>query len=137
MIHTQTVGPAMSHELPIIRNIAAEYALLSTVSWTMLNRFVGTEELVVARIDGVARGFARWHTRADGWHTLYVIAVSRSYRRRGLGFSLMQFIPTPIQLRCPFNSPARDFFRSIGMTEADYKPGRRRVLIDYSLQEWK
>lgn len=72
-------------------------------------------ELHVAECNGAVVGFARFHTRRDGWTTLYDLAVLPDAQRSGIGRNLLYSVPTPLRLKCPASSAANDFYRNAGL----------------------
>lgn len=72
-------------------------------------------ELHVADTDGAVVGFARFHTRRDGWTTLYDLAVAPDAQGQGIGRNLLYSVPTPFRLKCPQASAANAFYRNAGL----------------------
>lgn len=72
-------------------------------------------ELHVAERNGDVVGFARFHARRDGWHTLYDLAVHPDHQRAGMGRSLLYSVPVPVRLKCPATSAANTFYHNAGM----------------------
>lgn len=72
-------------------------------------------ELHIAEQDGAVVGFARFHTRRDGWATLYDLAVAPNAQRQGIGRNLLYSVPTPLRLKCPVGSRANMFYRRAGL----------------------
>lgn len=52
-------------------------------------------ELHVAELDGQVVGFARFHTRRDGWHTLYDLAVAPKWQGLSIGRNLLYSVERP------------------------------------------
>ena len=75
-------------------------------------------ELHVAERGGEVIGFARFHARRDGWHTLYDLAVHPDHQRIGAGRNLLFSVPVPVRLKCPVSSAANTFYRNAGMIHA-------------------
>lgn len=76
-------------------------------------------ELHVAVSGRQVVGFARFHTRRDGWTTLYDLAVHPSYQGQGMGRNLLYSVPTPFRLKCPEASPANRFYGNCGLVAMD------------------
>lgn len=85
-------------------------------------------ELHVAEVYGQVVGFARFHTRRDGWTTLYDLAIDPAYQGCGMGRNLLYSVPQPTRLKCPVcvngkPNPANAFYANAGfrLTETDGK----------------
>lgn len=73
------------------------------------------DELHVAEQDGIVAGFARFHTRRDGWTMLYDLAVALCAQGQGVGRNLLYSVPTPLRLKCPAASAANAFYCHAGL----------------------
>lgn len=100
-------------------------------------------ELLVARLGSRVVGFVRFHKRRDRAATTYEIATDPSFRRRGIGGSLVRAVLDAcrasgvrlLRLSCPAELPANEFYRSAGFTQANRRsnPGRSRPLIEWQI----
>ena len=83
------------------------------------------------------QGFLHFHHRLDGKSTLYHLCVLPKERRKGLGKLLVstwennarKHGATILQLKCPENLDANQFYEKIGFTQIDIYAGKRRKLI--------
>ena len=102
-----------------------------------IEKAVGDRELIVGTVchagagDGID-GFCRFHKRLDGWITIYEIFVLLQCRRMGLGRCMIEALDMPLQLKCPVDSPANEFYKSIGFCLACVEPGK-----NCELNVWK
>ncbi len=100
-------------------------------------------ELLVARLGSRVVGFVRYHKRRDRAATIYEVATDPSFRRRGIGGSLVRAVVDAcrdsgvrlLRLSCPAELPANEFYRAAGFTQASRRsnPGRSRPLIEWQL----
>jgi GNAT superfamily N-acetyltransferase len=93
-------------------------------------------ELYIAEAHGHIAGFVRWHSRRDGWHTIYEIASARQFRGIGVGRALLNAVPRPLRLKCTEDNPANDWYARQGMTLIRTEPGRKRTLNVWEKSEW-
>jgi hypothetical protein len=72
----------------------------------------------------------------DGHATIYEIAVLPEHRQRGVGRALVEAVVQEavlrgcvlLQLKCPIDLPANEFYRRAGFAEAGIEEGKRRPL---------
>jgi ribosomal protein S18 acetylase RimI-like enzyme len=90
-------------------------------------------EAAIARLDGGAAGFALWYQTFSTWTGrpglwLEDIFVKPEYRRRGVGRALLTYLAVLCEQRgyarlewsvLDWNTPAIDFYRSLGATAMD------------------
>jgi ribosomal protein S18 acetylase RimI-like enzyme len=96
-------------------------------------------ELLVATVGQRVVGFARYHVRLDHKLTVYEIAVNQENRMKGLARAMVAEIVvrgtargvTIIQLKCPIDSSANNFYRHMGFHPSEVLRGRKR-----NLQVW-
>lgn len=102
-----------------------------------LQRSIASEELIVAVSDETAIcGFIHYHHRKDAKTTLYSVVVEQDYRRCGIGQRLVDLLLCEarglgqhlIQLKCPLELEANEFYRNIGFGLAETAPGKLRPL---------
>lgn len=82
------------------------------------------------------KGFLHFHHRQDARSTLYHLCVLQEERRRGLGKLLVSAWEDNarkngvkiLQLKCPINLDANEFYRKIGFTQVEIQEGKRRNL---------
>jgi ribosomal protein S18 acetylase RimI-like enzyme len=92
--------------------------------------------LLVALLDGKVVGFVHFRCCRDGHATIYEIAVLPEHRQRGVGRALVEAVCQEaalrgcvvLQLKCPIDLSANEFYRRVGFTEASIEEGRRRPL---------
>jgi len=79
-------------------------------------------------------GFVVFHHRRDSQTTLYLIAVRE--KRKGIGKALVMAVIDDarrkgkefIQLKCPVNLPANEFYKRLGFVLERVDEGKRRKL---------
>jgi ribosomal protein S18 acetylase RimI-like enzyme len=92
--------------------------------------------LIVAIWDGKVIGFVHFRCCRDGHATIYEIAVLPEHRQRGIGRALVEVVVQEaalrgcvvLQLKCPIDLSANEFYRRVGFTEAGIEEGKRRPL---------
>lgn len=90
-------------------------------------------------------GFVNFRIRQDRICTLYEIAVAPDHQRQGIGVRLIQALIRRaheerchhVQLKCPIDLPANEFYAVVGFTLIGTESGKRRCLNlwHYSLAE--
>jgi GNAT superfamily N-acetyltransferase len=83
------------------------------------------------------KGFLHFHHRRDGRSTLYHLCVLPEERKRGIGKLLVAAWEddarshgvTILQLKCPIDLEANEFYRHIGFNQVDIQEGKRRKLL--------
>lgn len=86
-------------------------------------------------------GFVEYHHRRDSQTTLYHIAVHSDHRRQGIGRQLVDALirdaaqcnKRVIQLKCPVDLQANEFYERLGFSQIDVQPGRNRDLAVWRL----
>ncbi len=97
---------------------------LPYISKVSLRDSAAKRELHVAAFGAQVIGFTRFHTRRDGWTTLYDLATDPRYQGLGVGRNLLYSVPQPTRLKCPVASTAANaFYAGAGfrLTESDGK----------------
>jgi len=92
--------------------------------------------LYVAESAEVLVGMIDWWARRDGVVVLYNVVVAPAARGRGAGGLLLDTMihwararnAVAIQLKCPLDLPANEFYRHHRFTLTDQEPGKRRPL---------
>lgn len=128
---TITIRPATLDDIGLIKQIASRYsAELGYVMYPALREAVGRSELTVACApSGSPVGFVNWHTRRDGWTTVYEIAVAPSLLGQGVGKQLIDSVPRPTRLKCTLdNDRANGFYHANGFALVRVEDGRKRQL---------
>jgi plasmid stabilization system protein ParE len=87
-------------------------------------------ELHVAEYGSAVVGVVRWHTRHDGWRTVYDLISEQP----GAGRALLDVVPAPRRLKCPEDLPANGFYAHCGGTLVRVEQGRSRRL---NVWEWQ
>lgn len=87
-------------------------------------------ELHIAKAEGIVLGFARFHTRLDGWTTLYDLAIDPRYQGLGAGRNLLYSVPTPMRLKCPIQINANLFYQHAGMRHCGTEVTRNGDLVN-------
>lgn len=75
-----------------------------------------------------AGAFVRYHTRRDGWTTIYELCVDEPVRKMELGKTLMEIIPKPFSLKCMLNNTSNIFFERIGLIQKTTVQGKHCFL---------
>lgn len=97
--------------------------------------------LYVAEVEGRILGMIDWWARRDAVVVLYNIVVDPQQRSAGVGRQLVATMIAwarerragEIQLKCPAELPANDFYRRLGFQLTRREAGRRRPLNCWSL----
>jgi hypothetical protein len=121
------VRPATEDDLPWVKAMADRHRpQLGFLTRAML----GSATLLVAP----EAGFVRYHTRRDGWSTVYdLCSEGRTQGLEGVGRRLLEAVPVPRRLRCPEHIAANGFYRHVGGHRAARERGKRRRL---NVWEW-
>ncbi len=92
------VRKAKPDEAPLIQKMARKYSKeLGFVSLPEIRKGIDNQEAHVAEVDGELVGYALFHTRRDGWTTLY--SLCSVLNGQGVGSKLLWSLPTPLQLK--------------------------------------
>jgi ribosomal protein S18 acetylase RimI-like enzyme len=128
---------ATADDVPAVKAIADRHRHeLGFVPAAALVEAARERRLLVAVLDGKVIGFVHFRCCRDGHATIYEIAVLPEHRRRGVGRALVEAVSQEaiqhgyivLQLKCPIDLPANEFYRRAGFTEAGIEEGRRRPL---------
>lgn len=85
--------------------------------------------------DGRIVGFVDFHSRRDGWQTIYHLATDREYAGQGVGRYLLYSVPCPVRLKVTANNEtANRFYAKAGMRLVDTEAGKKRPLNVYELR---
>jgi ribosomal protein S18 acetylase RimI-like enzyme len=119
-----------SADIGAVQHIARQFNReLGFVRRASLERAIANRELYVASLDTELVGFVNWHTRRDGWRTVYELGVHRDYHDQSIGRNLLYAVPTPTRLKCTTdNERANRFYAGTGMQLAAVEQGRKRAL---------
>jgi len=124
----KNLADAHKHELGFVRRPA-------------LVRSVRRQEMLVAENSLGIVGFIEYHHRLDCQTTLYHIAVCSDYQRQGVGQRLVDALIRDaaqrnkrfIQVKCPVDLQANEFYERLGFSRVDVQPGRNRDLAVWRL----
>jgi ribosomal protein S18 acetylase RimI-like enzyme len=128
---------ATAEDVPAVKAVADRHRYeLGFVPAAVLVEAAQERRLMVAVLDGKIVGFVHFRCCRDGHATIYEIAVLPEYRRRGIGRALVEAVVQEaasrgcavLQLKCPMDLPANEFYRRVGFTEAGIEEGKRRPL---------
>jgi len=102
---------------------------------------IDRSEVFVAENSRGIVGFVEYHHRQDEQTTLYHIAVRSDHRRQGIGRRLVKALTYDanerkgfIQLKCPVDLEANEFYERLGFSQVDTDPGKHRELAVWRLQ---
>ncbi len=107
-----------------------------------LQKRIQAAEVFVACDDGIIVGVMAYHHRRDEQTTLYHIVVAPAWRGQGIGRRLIQALQQEaqrldkhhIQLKCPQDLPANDFYPRLGFQLHAVQDGRKRTLNVWRLR---
>lgn len=131
------IRKASEIDLHAIKIIADRHRYeLGFVLTPSLVKSISDGELFVAEQGNIVVGFVHYHHRKDHQTTLYHIAVNPQNRNQGIGRSLIEaldqethkFGNTHIQLKCPQDLRANEFYRKLGFILRRVEAGRLRPL---------
>ena len=102
-----------------------------------LAKSIERAEVLVAENSCGIVGFIEYHHRRDEQTTLYHIAVQRDHRQRNIGRQLVQALrddagernKSHIQLKCPVDLEANEFYDRLGFVKTEVQPGKHRSLV--------
>jgi ribosomal protein S18 acetylase RimI-like enzyme len=126
-----------AEDVPAVKAIADRHRHeLGFVPAAALAEAARERRLLVAVLDEKVVGFVHFRCCRDGHATIYEIAVLPEYRRRGIGRALVEAVVQEaalrgcvvLQLKCPIDLSANEFYRRVGFTEAGIEEGKRRPL---------
>jgi GNAT superfamily N-acetyltransferase len=100
-------------------------------------------ELIVATVGRRVVGFVRFHKRRDHAATIYEIATTPGFRRKGVARRLLSRLVDEcrrvdarvLRLSCPAELPANAFYVAIGFvrSSARSRPGKHRPLLEWQM----
>ncbi|MBN1583854.1 MAG: GNAT family N-acetyltransferase, partial [Anaerolineae bacterium] len=104
-------------------------------------RGIEPSETLVAEDRNKIAGFMEYRSWRDHRTTLYHIVVQSDHRQQGIGRRLIEALgseahkqgKTLIQLKCPVDLPANEFYESLGFQRADVLPGKNRELVVWQI----
>jgi len=126
-----------AEDVPAVKAIADRHRHeLGFVPAAALVEAAQERRLLVAVLDGKVIGFVHFRCCRDGHATIYEIAVLPEHRQRGIGRALVEVVVQEaalrgcvvLQLKCPIDLSANEFYRRVGFTEAGIEEGKRRPL---------
>jgi len=120
---------AREQDIPAIKTVANRYkSELGFVNSAALKTAIAKRETVIAVVRGRVVGFVNFHTRRDGWSTIYEIAVLPEWRGQRVGAALLASVPRPVQLKCTVDNEAGNAFYAKTLHLSGREAGRRREL---------
>lgn len=127
---------ATDSDVPAMIAIAHQYRQeLGYVNPAALREHIGRGTVLVCESGGEIAGFVDYHTRRDGWQTVYHLATHRDHAGQGIGRQLLYSVPCPVRLKVTVdNEVANKFYQSAGMRLVATEPGKRRPLNVYELR---
>lgn len=137
-----TIRKATPADLDSIKVIAdAHRQELGFVLRPALARSIMRGEILVAENSQGLIGFVEYHHRRDEQTTLYHIVVVANHRRQGVGEALIDALcdealrlgKQVIQLKCPADLPAQEFYARLEFDLLGQEEGKARPLTIWSL----
>jgi ribosomal protein S18 acetylase RimI-like enzyme len=135
---------SVPHHVDAIKAIAdANRAELGFILRAQIEEAVVQDRVFIALIDQEVVGFVIYrHRKKDLQTTIADICVAEKYRGQGVGKNLIdallkesaQKFRAFIQLKCPANLPANDFYRKFGFYFISAEPGKSRMLNIWRFQ---
>lgn len=126
---------ATHDDVPGILRIAHQYRNeLGYVHPVALREHIARHTVLVAVQDNNLLGFVDYHSRRDGWQTVYHLATDRAHTAQGVGRQLLYAVPCPIRLKVTADNPANQFYAGAGMQLVASEPGKRQPLNIYELR---
>lgn len=132
-----TIRKARERDLASIKPLldAHRHELGFVIRPGLQKRIQANEVLVACDEDNVI-GVMAYHHRRDEQTTLYHIVVALAWRQRGIGRRLIQTLKQEaqrlgkhhIQLKCPRDLPANDFYARLDFQLYEVQDGRKRAL---------
>ena len=125
---------AQINDLDWIKSLADRHRKeFSFINRAILSKGIENQEILCIP----NKGFLHFHHRRDGRSTLYHLCVSPEDRKRGLGKLLVTAWEDDarshgvaiLQLKCPIDLEANEFYKRIGFSQIDIQEGKRRKLI--------
>jgi N-acetylglutamate synthase-like GNAT family acetyltransferase len=132
------VRKATTDDLDAIKTLAdAHRRELGFVRRPALASAISRQEVLIAEEQDVLVGFAEYHHRRDEQTTVYHVAVDADHRRSGIGRQLIEALVTEakgfgkslIQLKCPSQLEANDFYAKVGFSRSGTQSGKNRDLV--------
>jgi N-acetylglutamate synthase-like GNAT family acetyltransferase len=136
-----TLRKACERDLASIKPLldAHRHELGFVIRPALQKRIQADEVLVACDIVGDVEtiiGVMAYHHRRDEQTTLYHIVVAPAWRKRGIGRRLIQALQQEaqrqgkhhIQLKCPCDLPANNFYPRLGFQLHEVQDGRKRAL---------
>lgn len=130
-----TIRVANTFDVNAILDIAGQYKQeLGYINPAALREHVANGTVHVADYQGFVIGFVDYHTRKDGWSTVYHIATLPAYQGKSVGRYLLYSVPPPIRLKVTEdNESAIRFYKNAGMRWIDVEVGKTRGLLVFTL----
>lgn len=132
------IRSAATTDLDAVKCLADEYRYeLGFVLRPALAKSIEQSELLVAENSKGIVGFVEYHHRRDEQTTLYHIAVQHDHRQLNIGRQLVEALlsearqhgKSRIQLKCPVDLEANEFYERLGFTRVEVQPGKGRSLV--------
>jgi N-acetylglutamate synthase-like GNAT family acetyltransferase len=132
------VRKATADDLDAIKTLAdAHRRELGFVRRPALASAINREEVMIAHEQNALVGFVEYHHRRDEQTTVYHVAVDVDRRRCGIGHQLIEALvleakeigKSYIQLKCPSQLEANDFYANVGFSRLGTRSGKNRDLV--------
>lgn len=129
------IRKATAYDVDRILEIARQYRTeLGYLHPVGLRQHISAGTVNVCEWYGNIYGFVDYHTRRDGWSTIYHIATDKHVAGQGIGRNLLYSVPCPFRLKVTQENPANTFYQNAGMQLAATETGRKRALNVYELR---
>jgi ribosomal protein S18 acetylase RimI-like enzyme len=137
-----TVRKATHDDLDAIKCLADKHRVeLGFVLRPALAKSIERGEVFVAENSEGIVGFVEYRHRQDEQTTLYHIAVQHDHRQISIGRQLVQALFSEagqrekrhVQLKCPIDLEANEFYERLGFSQLGIQHGRKRDLVVWQI----
>lgn len=98
-----------------------------------------------ALVEAIKRGTLLFHEdsgsfchyrirQKDSVVVIYEICVPVEFRKNGIAKAMVDFLPRPIQLKCPVDNESNNFYEHMGFTLIAVEKGKKRKLNVWRLE---
>lgn len=120
---------ATNEDIDLISKIANKNSKeLGFVMKVALRESVLRESLIVCEYYDEVVGFCHFRKRKDGITIIYELCIKKEFRGKGLGKMLIDFLPTPIILKCPIDNLSNKFYEHNNFILLRTEKGKKREL---------